>query len=165
MEQPRPSSTATGPALCSQGAAATEALAPQRLCPAAREARAAQLESALLCTARDSPRAAAKTPHSPGEGHSNPPVLLPGEPQGQGGPVGSHLWVTQTQTRLSDFTFTFHFHVLEKEMVTRSSVTAWRTPGTGGLVGSYLWVAQRRTRVKQVGSSIYIYVLKSGRNV
>ena len=34
-------------------------------------------------------------------------------------------------TRLSDFTFTFHFHALEKEMVTHSSVLAWRIPGTG----------------------------------
>ena len=34
-------------------------------------------------------------------------------------------------TRLSDFTFIFHCHALEKEMVTHSSVLAWRIPGTG----------------------------------
>ena len=39
--------------------------------------------------------------------------------------------VTKSLTRLSDFTFTFHFHALEKEVVTRSSVLAWRIPGTG----------------------------------
>ena len=41
--------------------------------------------------------------------------------------------VTKSRTRLSDFTFTFtfHFHALEKEMVTHSSVLAWRIPGTG----------------------------------
>ena len=39
--------------------------------------------------------------------------------------------VTQSQTRLSDFTFSFHFHALEKEMATHSSVLAWRIPGTG----------------------------------
>ena len=39
--------------------------------------------------------------------------------------------VTEGRTRLSDFTFTFHFCVLEKEMVTRSSVLAWRIPGMG----------------------------------
>ena len=39
--------------------------------------------------------------------------------------------VTESQTRLSDFTFTFHFHALEKEMATHSSVLAWRIPGTG----------------------------------
>ena len=39
--------------------------------------------------------------------------------------------VTQSQTRLSDFTFTFHFHALEKEMATQSSVLAWRIPETG----------------------------------
>ena len=44
--------------------------------------------------------------------------------------------VTESRTRLSDFTFTFHFHALEKEMATHSSVLAWRIPGTaepGGL--------------------------------
>ena len=39
--------------------------------------------------------------------------------------------VAEGRTRLSDFTFTFHFHALEKEMVTHSSVLAWRIPGTG----------------------------------
>ena len=39
--------------------------------------------------------------------------------------------ITESQTRLSDFTFTFHFHALEKEMATHSSVLAWRIPGTG----------------------------------
>ena len=38
--------------------------------------------------------------------------------------------VAKSQTRLSDFTFTFHFHVLEKEMVTDSSVLAWKIPWT-----------------------------------
>ena len=32
--------------------------------------------------------------------------------------------VTESWTRLSDFTFTFHFHALEKEMATHSSVLA-----------------------------------------
>ena len=44
--------------------------------------------------------------------------------------------VTNSQTRLSDFTFTFHFHALEKEMAPHSSILAWRIPGTeepGGL--------------------------------
>ena len=39
--------------------------------------------------------------------------------------------VTQSWTRLSDFTFTFHVHALEKEMTTHSSVLAWRISGTG----------------------------------
>ena len=47
--------------------------------------------------------------------------------------------VTESQTRLSDFTFTFHFHALEKEMATHSSVLAWRIPGTGEPVGCRLW--------------------------
>ena len=44
--------------------------------------------------------------------------------------------VAKSRTRLSDFTFTVHFHALEKEMMTHSSVLAWRIPGTeepGGL--------------------------------
>ena len=50
--------------------------------------------------------------------------------------------VAKGQTRLSDFTLTFHLHALEKEMVTHSSVLAWRIPGTeepGGLlsIGSH----------------------------
>ena len=43
--------------------------------------------------------------------------------------------VAKSRTRLSDFTFTFHFHALEKEVVTHSSVLAWRIPGTGELDG------------------------------
>ena len=39
--------------------------------------------------------------------------------------------VAKSQTWLSNFTFTFHFHALEKEIVTHSSVLAWRIPGTG----------------------------------
>ena len=39
--------------------------------------------------------------------------------------------VTESWTRLSDFTFTFHLHALEKEMATHSGVLAWRIPGTG----------------------------------
>ena len=37
--------------------------------------------------------------------------------------------IAKSLTRLSDFTFTFHSHALEKEMVTHSSVLAWRIPG------------------------------------
>ena len=39
--------------------------------------------------------------------------------------------VEKSRTRLSNLTFTFHFHTLEKEMVTHSSVLAWRILGTG----------------------------------
>ena len=39
--------------------------------------------------------------------------------------------VAGSWTRLSDFSFIFHFHALEKEMVTHSSVLAWRIPGMG----------------------------------
>ena len=44
--------------------------------------------------------------------------------------------VTKSRTQLSDFIFTFHFHAVEEEIVTHSSVLAWRIPGTrepGGL--------------------------------
>ena len=36
--------------------------------------------------------------------------------------------VTQSRTRLSDFTLTFHFHVLDKAMAPHSSTLAWRIP-------------------------------------
>ena len=39
--------------------------------------------------------------------------------------------VAEGQTQLSDFTFTFLFCALEKEMVTHSSILAWRIPGMG----------------------------------
>ena len=39
--------------------------------------------------------------------------------------------IAKSRTWLRDFTFTFHFHELEKEMVTHSSVLAWRIPGMG----------------------------------
>ena len=47
--------------------------------------------------------------------------------------------ITESQTRLSDFTFTFHFHALEKEMATHSSVLAGESQGWGSLVGCRLW--------------------------
>ena len=59
---------------------------------------------------------------------------------GMGEPGGPAVCgVTQSRTRLSDFTFTFHFHALEKEMATHSSVLAWRIPGTGEPGGLRLW--------------------------
>ena len=45
--------------------------------------------------------------------------------------MGCSPWDCKSRTRLRNFTFIFHFHALEKEMVTHSSVLAWRTPGTG----------------------------------
>ena len=54
--------------------------------------------------------------------------------------------VAEGRTRLSDFTFTFHFHAL-KEMVTHSSVLAWRMPGNGGAWWA-AGVAQSQTQLK-----------------
>ena len=62
------------------------------------------------------------------------PVLLPGKSCGQRSLVGCSPWSrwgSDTTERLH-----FHFHALEKEMVTHSSVLAWRIPGMrepGGL--------------------------------
>ena len=39
--------------------------------------------------------------------------------------------VTESRTRLNDFTSAFHFHALEKGMATHSSVLAGRIPGMG----------------------------------
>ena len=62
--------------------------------------------------------------------------------------------VARSRTRLSNFAFTFHFHALEKEMATRSSVLAWRTPGTGEpWWAAVSGVAQSWTRLKRLSSS------------
>ena len=49
--------------------------------------------------------------------------------------------VVKSRAQLSNFTFTFHFHALEEEMVTHSSILAWRIPGMGepGGLGCCLW--------------------------
>ena len=60
--------------------------------------------------------------------------------------------VSNSRTRLSDFTFTFYFHALEKDMATHSTVLAWRIPGTGSLAGCRLGVAQSRTWLKRFSS-------------
>ena len=66
--------------------------------------------------------------------------------------------VAKSQTRLSDFTFTFHFHALEKEMVTHSSVLAWRIPGTGEAWWAAVYeVAQSWTRLKRLSSSSILH--------
>ena len=67
------------------------------------------------------------------------PILLPGKSHGWRSLWAAVHGVTESWTRLRDFTFTFHFHALEKEMATHSSVLAWRIPGTGSLVGFHLW--------------------------
>ena len=61
--------------------------------------------------------------------------------------------VVKSRTRLSDFTFTFHSHALEKEMVTHSSVLAWRIPGTGEPGGLPSTGLHSQTRLKRLSSS------------
>ena len=63
------------------------------------------------------------------------PVLCLENPMDGGAWQATVHGVAKSQTQLSNFTFTFHFHALEKEMVTHSSVLAWRIPGTGEPVG------------------------------
>ena len=41
----------------------------------------------------------------------------------------SSQWGREESDATERLHFTFHFHVLEKEMVTHSSVLAWRIPG------------------------------------
>ena len=67
-----------------------------------------------------------------GEGNGNPLQYSCLENPMDGGAWWTAVHgVTKSWTRLSNFTFTFHFHALEKEMVSHSSVLAWRTPGMG----------------------------------
>ena len=56
--------------------------------------------------------------------------------------------VSESRTRLSDFTF--HFHALEKEMATHSSVLCLENPRDGRAWWAAVYgVAQRRTRLKR----------------
>ena len=67
-----------------------------------------------------------------GEGNGNPFQCCCLENPRDGGAWWAAVYgVTQSRTRLSDFTFTFHLHALEEEVATYSSVLAWRIPGTG----------------------------------
>ena len=59
------------------------------------------------------------------------PILLPGKSHGQRAWWATVHGVAKSRTQLSDLTFTFHFHALEKEMITHSSVLAWRIPRMG----------------------------------
>ena len=69
---------------------------------------------------------------SPGIGNGNPLQHSRLEnPMDGGAWWATDHGVTKSRTRLSNFTFTFHFHALEKEVVTHSSILAWRIPGTG----------------------------------
>ena len=80
------------------------------------------------------------THQSDGEGNGTPLQYSCLENRMDGGAWWATIHgVTNSRTRLSDFTFTFHFHALEKEMATRSSVLAWRIPGTGSLVDCSIW--------------------------
>ena len=72
--------------------------------------------------------------------------------------------VTESRTRLSDFTFTFYFHALEKEMAAHSSVLAWRIPGMGAWWAAVCGVAQSRTRLERLSSGSSSRVLHSSEN-
>ena len=102
-------------------------------------------------------------------------ILLSGE--GNGTPLqysclenpmdGGAWWaavhgVAKSWERLSDFTFTFHFYALEKEMITDSSILAWRIPGTeepSGLpsLGSHRVRHDRSDLAAAASSSLIFY--------
>ena len=83
------------------------------------------------------------------------PVLLPGKSHGRRTLVGCSPWGHEE----SDTTERLHFHALEKEMLTHSSVLAWRIPGTvepGGLqsMGSHR-VAHNWSNLAAAAAAIY----------
>ena len=81
-----------------------------------------------------------------GEGNGNPLQYFCLEsPMGGGAWWAAVYGIVKSWTRLRDFTFTFHFHALEKEMVTHSSVLAWRIQGRGAWWAAIYGVAQGRT--------------------
>ena len=55
--------------------------------------------------------------------------------------------VVRSWTGLSDFTFTFHFDELEEEMVTHSSILAWKIPRTEEPGRLQSMESQSRTRL------------------
>ena len=63
-----------------------------------------------------------------GEGNGNPLQCSCLENPRDGGAWWAAVYgVTQSQTRLSNFTFAFHFHALEREMATRSIIKHMHT--------------------------------------
>ena len=68
-------------------------------------------------------------------------VLLPGKSHGWRSLIGYSPWGCKE----SDTTERLHFHALEKEMVTHSSILAWRIPGTGAWWAAVYGVAQSCT--------------------
>ena len=70
--------------------------------------------------------------------------------------------VAKSRAWLSYFTFTFHFHALEKEMVTHSSILAWRIPGTAACWAAIYGVTQSWTRLTLLRSSSIIEYLHNG---
>ena len=49
------------------------------------------------------------------------------------------IYVTKSQTRLSDFTFTFHFHALRRKWQPTPVFLPGESQGRGSLVGCRLW--------------------------
>ena len=89
-----------------------------------------------------------------GEGNGNPLQCSCLESPSDGGAWWATVHgVTESQTRLSDFTFTFPSYALEKEMATHSSVLALRIPGTGESGGLPSMGSQSRTWLKRLSSS------------
>ena len=124
-----------------------------------------------VITARGRSRTQAKITlgRSPGEGNGNPLQYSCLENPMDGGAWWAAVHeVAESWTRLSDFILTFHFHALEKEMVTHSSILAWRIPGIGepgGLHSPVYGVAQNRTWLKWLSSIWQYSILDNIRDV
>ena len=75
---------------------------------------------------------------SPGEGNGNPLQCSCLENPRDGGAWWAAVYgVTQSRTRLSDFTFTFHFHALEKKWQPTPVFLPGESRGQESLVGNY----------------------------
>ena len=72
----------------------------------------------------------------PGEGNGTPlQYSFLENPMDRGAWWAAVHGVSQSWTRLSDFTFTFHFHALEKEMATTPVFLPGESQGRGSLPG------------------------------
>ena len=91
VEQSSPRPTATGPVPCSPCTPEAVLSSKGGPCTPARERPALH--------SRRTPSRSSEDPAQPWRrAWQPPPVFLPGEPQGQRSPVGSHQWVTESDT-------------------------------------------------------------------
>ena len=70
--------------------------------------------------------------------------------------------VAKSRTLTEQLHFHFHFHALEKEMVTHSSVLAWRIPGMEEPGGCRLWGREESDMTEQLHFHVSLSCIGEG---